>query len=69
MGLFGNQINKSKGRWFLDAFTKTRGKRKKKKRRRKDALELSAAVGPLAVVRTMDAVCVALDGTRIFLGR
>ena len=39
------------------------------KRRRKDALELSAAVGPLAVVRTMDAVCVALDGTRIFLGR
>lgn len=29
MGLFGNQINKSKGRWFLDAFTKTRGKKKR----------------------------------------
>lgn len=39
------------------------------KRRRKDALELSAGVGPSAVVGTMEAVCVALDGTRIFLGR
>ena len=28
MGLFGNQINKGKGRWFLDAFTKTEEKEK-----------------------------------------
>ena len=31
MRLFGNQINKGKGRWFLDASTQTRGKRKEKK--------------------------------------
>lgn len=38
------------------------------KRRRKDTLELSAGVGPSAMVRTMEAVCVALDGGSIFLG-